>query len=292
MRAECREDSDIRITLIGKSNFEYFRSFIPKKEAEEKPLQDELLMFGAVYKGRAAGVLVLGIREELAEIMWIFVPPEFQNLGIAEKLMSEIITYASRLHIKSFFAAYSIAFEGSRNLDSLFTRCGFKIGAIESFDYRFSFREFVELPGFKRAVKSEVASGRYRFIPLEHVPPTVIINSPIKTGYDLNACERNLSILAFREKTLAGVFLVRDVENRYNLEWLENYSGDTVVIKGLLVKACLVAESLFASGKVDPEKIVSFQCIGTSGRAMVEKLFVNGPTETVWFHRAFLEVGR
>ncbi|MCR5482398.1 MAG: GNAT family N-acetyltransferase [Clostridia bacterium] len=296
MTSERASNDDIRITLIGKSNFEYFRDFVPQKKPEEKPLQDELLMFGAVYKDCAAGIMILGIRDETAEIMWIFVPQRFRSLGVAKRLMDEILKYAPRLRIKSFFSLYSNAFEASLMLDRLFMHCGFKITSAASFDYRFSFREFVELPGFKRATggsgdrRSGGTGGRYLFLSLKQIPPEVIINSPIKSGYDLNVCDRDLSVLAFREKTLAGVLLVRDLGGRFNLEWLENYTTNPGVVTGLIVRACHAAGELFDSGKADSEKTISFQCIGNSGRAMVEKLFVNAPSETVWFHRAFLEV--
>lgn len=274
------------VTLIGKSNYAYFKDFIPDMKGIDNPLSDELLMFGAICENLAVGVLLLGVRGDFAEITWLFVHPNYRRRGVASALLSEVMRHADRLHIASFFMTYASEHINGPILDQMLLHHQFQIQSVASYDYRIPLGEFVQKRGVQNAASLPVKSSKYQFMTLENTPKSLIIHSSVRAPYDLNVCRKDLSILAFCKNTLAGVFLVREKGDRFNVEWLESYTKDPVVVMNLLQMACFTAVKHSVANPNELGRVISFQCIGTTGRGMVEKLFVAKPTEIVWFHRA------
>ena len=96
----------MQITFLQKENFGAFQEMIPKNEPGDKWMQSHITMFGAVEEDCACGVLVVGWETSVAQLLWLYVAPEYRNRGTAQRLVDCMIQIMQEQKVTEFLAIY------------------------------------------------------------------------------------------------------------------------------------------------------------------------------------------
>ena len=274
----------MQITFIQKENFGAFQEMIPKNEPGDKWMQSHITMFGAVEEDCACGVLVVGWETSVAQLLWLYVAPEYRNRGTAQRLVDCMIQIMQEQKVTEFLAIYP-SNESGHCLDRIMYKNEFAISAFQSNNFQLTFREIIQLPYFKRAMGVKISS-KYQFLSLKDTASFLLREKELLTYYDLQAYEE-YSVVCVRDKTLCGVLLIRQmVENEYDVGILRSYENDPKILIGLL---CTFGKKMAKDvwqQTLSPDAVLTFQVQEKKAVPGRKRVFARKPKESVWFHHA------
>lgn len=278
----------MQITFIQKENFGAFQEMIPKNEPGDKWMQSHITMLGAVEGDCACGVLVVGWEVSAAQLLWLYVAPEYRNRGTAQRLVDCMIQIMQEQKVTEFLAIYP-GNESGHCLDRIMYKNEFVISAFQSNNFQLTFREIIQLPYFKRAMEVKLSS-KYQFLSLKDTASFLLREKELLTYYDLQAYEE-YSVVCVRDKTLCGVLLIRRMmENEYDVGILRSYENDMKILIGLL---CAFGKKMAKDvwqQMLSPDAVLTFQVQEKKAAPGRKRVFARKPKETVWFHHAVKKI--
>lgn len=278
----------MQITFIQKENFGAFQEMIPKNEPGDKWMQSHITMFGAVEEDCACGVLVVGWETSVAQLLWLYVAPEYRNRGAAQSLVDCMIQNMQEQKVTEFLAIYP-SNESGHCLDRIMYKKEFSLSAFQSNNFQLTFREIIQLPYFKRAMGVKISS-KYQFLSLKDTSSFLLREKEIVKYYDLQAYEE-YSVVCVRDKTLCGVLLIRQMmENEYDVGILRSYEKDPEILIGLLcVFGKKMAKDVWQQ-TLPPDAVLTFQIQEKKAAPARKRVLKRKPKEIVWFHRAVKKI--
>lgn len=94
---------DIKIGLVGSESREEFAALAPMPQVMD---DSDVIIYGAVCEGYAAGMAVYSIYRQSAELRWIYVAPEYRRKGVATKLVEAFSKQAAKAGIETVNLVY------------------------------------------------------------------------------------------------------------------------------------------------------------------------------------------
>lgn len=278
----------MQITFIQKENFGAFQEMIPKHEPGDVWVQSHITMFGAVEEDCACGVLVVGWETSVAQLLWLYVAPEYRNRGAAQSLVDFMIQNMQEQKVTEFLAIYP-SNESGHCLDRIMYKKEFSLSAFQSNNFQLTFREIIQLPYFERAMGVKISS-KYQFLSLKDTASFLLREKEIVKYYDLQAYEE-YSVVCVRDKTLCGVLLIRQMmENEYDVGILRSYEKDPEILIGLLcVFGKKMAKDVWQQ-TLPPDAVLTFQIQEKKAAPARKRVLTRKPKEIVWFHRAVKKI--
>lgn len=274
----------MEIIMVTEENLSYFLDFIPKKNENHIIWQHSFLMVGAVVEGISCGILILGKKNDITQLQWVYVAPDYRMQGIASAMLDSVRENAKELGIWRIIACY----ESDYPLDRLLLSRGFLVRSEKSYNYQMSIRELLKRPRFLAAFKRyKQTIGNMSFFPLNDMPGYVLRNSIISREYELNNYNKFLSCAAVIERSLVGYILIQENDNKnYHLEILETDGKNPAAAIGLICAACKYTVEMARHGDIPLDAEFSFEDFGKRGKGFAKTVFLMAPTEKVWFHIA------
>ena len=108
-----------KVTGIGKGNEAYFEPLLMGTAAGE-----DILRFGVIEDGAAAGVMAVAASDGRADILWIYVLEEYRRRGIAREMLE---TFLDEAQDQESFVGVSAVYPHSEAMDTLLTSEGFLV---------------------------------------------------------------------------------------------------------------------------------------------------------------------
>jgi len=278
---------DYKITTVGEQNIRWFLDMIPTKKDEYVLWQDDYIILGAISDNTACGVLIAGIENGCAQIMWIYVAEDYRKNGIASALVKTMYEIVEKNDFRSCICSYDSTDYGYF-LDRIFLNLGVEIETIKSYNYSFSIGELIERPRYIAGVnKYKLQVGQNYYVPLEKVPNFIVNKSRIYKEYQSYNYHPKLSSVAIKNKEIVGYLFIR--ENRlgnYYVEMLEIFEKNPAHTLGLMFASCKALDDMIKNGEINLDAQFSFQNTGEKGLGFAKRVFLVAPNETLWFHVA------
>ncbi|MDR2132386.1 MAG: GNAT family N-acetyltransferase [Clostridiales Family XIII bacterium] len=252
----------------------------------------DVVALGAVEKNdeaaddEAAGALLCRLREDWADIIWLYADPRFRGRGIGRMLLLELISaLLKEPEIRGAFAEYEDTKENI-SLTRLFSQSAFSIEDDSKAIYAVTLADVAESPLWKRDLDdsrvfsledADEAQWKAFQIELMENDQPVAAALPI----DRRDFHPRLSAVYASEGKIRGVVLMRENEGAPELSYAHVLPGNEAALGAMLHKVGRLAMAAFP-----PSTPIRFTPVNGSGEGIAEKLFP--ALEKTPFRRAVL----
>ncbi|MDR2088869.1 MAG: GNAT family N-acetyltransferase [Clostridiales Family XIII bacterium] len=271
---------------IDQKNKDAFLPLLDPFFAEALGDPDVVALGAADENDEAAGALVCRLREDWADIIWLYADPRFRGRGIGRMLLIELISaLLKEPEIRGVFAEYEDTKENI-NLTRLFSQSAFNLEDESKAIYAVTLADVAESPLWKRGMDdSRVVSledadetqwKAFQIELMENDQP-VAADLPI----DRSAFHPRLSVVYADEGKIRGLILMRESEGAPELSYAHVLPGNESALGAMLHKVGRLALDAFP-----PSTPIRFTPVNEAGDRIAEKLFP--ALEKTPFRRAVL----
>lgn len=275
----------IEITFIDENNCRYFSNLIPE-ESRDWSIRFELLMFGAVIDGKACGLLVVGMRQGMGEIVWMRIADEYRMSGVAGRMIEFVEENAKAFGIKVLSHMFCSDEETMYGTNVMYLKHGYSLTTEQSLCYRIKVKELLKSSFAEKGMKK---ADKYKNIqPFKTLPSHYFNRIPeIVRVRSYEDYDGDLSMMYLKKDDVDGFVLVRNLRGfRYDLELLYSETGNPAVVMALLESCTAALAEKVKAGSVRPDALVTFQLSEDMGDVLPRKLLGLEPYSSPWYYIA------
>lgn len=274
---------DIRKILADKTSLDIFSPVLSDRAILSLIQKENTIGFGCLIDGKPVAACVCLIKNSSADILSLFVLPEYRRRCIANTLLSKLYWETLYTTDASYISAsYSLlSKENAEALTSLLRSCGYRFD-LHPKGYQlleFKVKELVSVHHSSNIAALPFSSiGKYYASivakKLNELEFTTTSTYPESTDFDLSiAIFKNQDLLAF-------VWVEKLTNNIYRLAAIYNSTDNTYTLKALIGQLIQTAKE-----RLNPEDIVVadvYDCVSvklinslTAGKAQPSQLFMD-----------------
>jgi GNAT superfamily N-acetyltransferase len=277
------------IVLLDRQNKDAF-SYLTDPFFFDALREPDVVALGAAEEdGTAAGVLVCRMRDDWADVVWLYADPRFRGRGVGDLLLTHLLAAViAQPSLSGIFADYEDRPENAV-LTRLFTRKCFQIEKEQKAVYEISLADAAQSPLWRKDMDdarvlpleaADEAQWKAFQIELQENDQPVATALPI----DRRNYHPRLSAVYAADGKIRGVLLMQGDERALDLVYAHVLPGSEIALGLMLYKV-----GRLAMAACPPETRIRFTPVNEAGEKIAEKLFP--ALQKKPFRRALLETG-